>query len=103
RMFGMLIENGVELPAAMKLVRGAIGNRYAASVLDEAHDALRKGRSFLEPMSQSGIFPPVVINMLRVGEETGGLATSAFHMADMFEEKLETLVQRAFTILEPLI
>jgi type II secretory pathway component PulF len=103
RMFGMLIENGVELPAAMKLVRDAIGNRYAASVIDEAHDALRKGRSFLEPMSQSGIFPPVVINMLRVGEETGGLATSAFHMADMFEAKLETLVQRAFTILEPLI
>lgn len=103
RMFGMLIENGVELPAAMKLVRDAIGNRFAASVIDEAHDALRKGKSFLEPMSQSGLFPPVVINMLRVGEETGGLATSAFHMADMFEEKLETLVQRAFTILEPLI
>jgi general secretion pathway protein F len=103
RMFGMLIDNGVELPQAMKLVRDAIGNRFAAAVLDEAHDALRKGRSFLEPMSQSGIFPPVVINMLRVGEETGGLATSAFHMADMFEEKLETLVQRAFTILEPAI
>jgi len=103
RMFGMLIENGVELPAAMKLVRDAIGNRMAATVIDEAHDALRKGKSFLEPMSQSGIFPPVVINMLRVGEETGGLASSAFHMAEMFEEKLDTLVQRAFTILEPAI
>jgi len=103
RMFGVLIENGVELPAAMKLVRDAIGNGFAASVIDEAHDALRKGKSFLEPMAQSGIFPPVLINMLRVGEESGGLATSAFHMADMFEDKLETLVQRAFTILEPVI
>jgi len=103
RMFGMLIENGVEVPAAMKLVRDAIGNRMAASVIDDAHDTLRKGKRFIEPMSQSGIFPSVMINMLRVGEETGGLATSAFHMADMFEEKLETLVQRAFTILEPAI
>jgi general secretion pathway protein F len=103
RTLGMLLENGVELPAAMKLVRDVIGNRYAARVLDQAYDALRKGRSFLEPLSQSGLFPGVVINMLRVGEETGSLTTSFFHMADMFEEKLETSVQRTFTILEPVI
>ncbi len=103
RTLGMLLENGVELPAAMKLVRDVIGNRYAARVLDHAYDALRKGRSFLEPLSQSGLFPGVVINMLRVGEETGSLTTSFFHMADMYEEKLETAVQRTFTILEPVI
>jgi general secretion pathway protein F len=103
RTLGMLLENGVELPAAMKLVRDVIGSGYAALVLDQAYDALRKGRSFLEPLSQSGIFPPVVINMLRVGEETGSLTSSLFHMADMFEEKLETAVQRTFTIFEPVI
>lgn len=103
RTLGMLLENGVELPAAMKLVRDVIGNRYASQVLDQAYDALRKGRSFLEPLSQSGLFPPVVINMLRVGEETGNLTSSFFHMAEMFEEKLETTVQRTFTIFEPLI
>lgn len=103
RTLGMLLENGVELPAAMKLVRDVIGNRFAARVLDEAYDALRKGRSFLEPLSQSGLFPGVVINMLRVGEETGSLTSSFFHMADMFEEKLETAVQRTFTIFEPVV
>ncbi len=103
RTLGMLLENGVELPAAMKLVRDVIGNKYAARVLDQAYNALRKGRSFLEPLSQSGLFPGVVINMLRVGEETGSLTASFFHMADMFEEKLETAVQRTFTILEPVI
>jgi type II secretory pathway component PulF len=103
RTLGMLLENGVELPAAMKLVRNVIGNRYAGAVLDEAYDALRKGRSFLEPLSRSGLFPAVVVNMLVVGEETGSLTTALFHMADMFEEKLETAVQRTFTIFEPLI
>jgi general secretion pathway protein F len=103
RTLGMLLENGVELPAAMKLVRDVIGSNYAASVLDQAYDALRKGKSFLEPLSQSGLFPAVVINMLRVGEETGSLTSSFFHMADMFEEKLETAVQRTFTIFEPVI
>jgi len=103
RTLGMLLENGVELPAAMKLVRDVIGSRYAAVVLDRAYDALRKGRSFLEPLSQSKLFPAVVVNMLRVGEETGSLTTSLFHMADMFEEKLETAVQRTFTIFEPVV
>jgi general secretion pathway protein F len=103
RTLGMLLENGVELPPAMKLVRDVIGNRSAALALDQSYDALRKGRSFLEPLSQSGLFPPIVINMLRVGEETGSLTSSFYHMADMFEEKLETSVQRTFTIFEPVI
>jgi type II secretory pathway component PulF len=103
RTLGMLLENGVELPAAMKLVRDVIGNQSAAHVLDQAYDALRKGRSFLEPLSQSGLLPAVVVNMLRVGEETGSLTGSLFHMADMFEDKLETSVQRTFTIFEPVI
>jgi len=103
RALAMLLENGVELPAAMKLVRDVIGSSHAARVIDQAYDALRKGRSFLEPIAKSALFPPVVVNMLRVGEETGSLTASLSHMADMFEEKLETSVQRTFTILEPVI
>jgi general secretion pathway protein F len=103
RTLGILLDNGVELPAAMKLVRDVIGNRIAAQALDQAYDALRKGKSFLEPLSQSRLFPPVVINMLRVGEETGSLTASFYHMADMFEDKLQTTVERTFTIFEPVI
>ena len=101
RTLGMLLENGVDLPAAMKLVGDVIGNKLAAEALDQSYDALRKGRSFLEPLSQSRLFPPVLINMLRVGEETGSLSSSLLHMAEMFEEKLETSVERTFTIFEP--
>lgn len=103
RALGILLENGVALPVAMKLVREVIGSKLAVGVFDETYDALRKGKSFLEPLSRSGLFPPVVVNMLRVGEETGNLTASLSHMADMFEEKLETSVQRTFTILEPVI
>lgn len=103
RTFGMLIENGVDLPSAMKLVGDVIGNKNASSALNDAYDALRKGRSFLDPLSESKLFPPVLINMLRVGEETGSLASSLLHMAEVFEEKLERTVERTFTILEPVI
>ncbi len=100
---GVLLENGVELHAAMKLVRDIIGNNLAAAVLDQSYDALRKGRSFIEPMAKSNLFPPVVLSMLRVGEETGNLTQSCFHMSDMFEDKVETAVQRIFTVLEPVV
>lgn len=103
RTLGMLIDNGIDLPSAMKLVSGVIGNKRAAAALDDAYDALRKGRSFLDPISQSGLFPPVLINMLRVGEETGSLSSSLLHMAEVFEEKLERTVERTFTIVEPVI
>ncbi len=103
RTLGMLLDNGVDLPAAMKLVADVIGNKAAASAVEQSYDALRKGRSFLEPLSQSGLFPPVLVNMLRVGEETGSLSSSLLHMAEVFEEKLERTVERTFTIFEPLI
>ena len=99
----MLVENGVDLPSAMKLASDVIGNKKAAAALNSSYDALRKGRSFLEPISTAGLFPPVLINMLRVGEETGSLATSLLHMAEVFEEKLERTVERTFTIFEPVI
>jgi type II secretory pathway component PulF len=103
RTLGILLENGVDLHAAMKLVRDIIGNRHASDVIDEAYDALRKGRSFLEPIAKSALFPPVMISMLRVGEETGNLTSACLHMADMFEDKMETAVQRTFTVLEPVV
>jgi len=103
RTLGMLIENGVDLPSAMKLVGDVIGNKSASTALAASYDALRKGRSFLDPLSNSGLFPRVLVNMLRVGEETGSLASSLLHMAEVFEEKLERTVERTFTILEPVI
>ena len=103
RNLGMLLENGVDLPGAMKLVRNVVASERAAAAIDTASDHLRKGRSFLEPLAGSGLFPPVLINMLRVGEETGSLTQSLLHMADMFEDKLDTSVQRTLTVLEPVI
>jgi general secretion pathway protein F len=103
RNLGVLLENGVELPAAIRLVQGIIGSRPAEAALDAAYDGLRKGRGFIEPLARSNLFPSVVINMLRVGEETGSLTRSLMHMADLFEDKLDTTVQRTLTLLEPVI
>ncbi len=103
RTMGTLLENGVDLPQAMTLTKNVLGNISAEKAVAAAGDALRKGQNFLDPLSSAKIFPEVVLNMLRVGEETGSLAKSSLFLANMFEEKLETSIQRIFTILEPLI
>jgi general secretion pathway protein F len=64
---------------------------------------LRKGSDLAKPMEASRLFPPIVIALVRVGEETGGLAKSALYLADMFEQKLDVATQRLVTILEPVI
>ncbi len=103
RTMGTLLENGVDLPQAMNLTKNVLGNISAEKAVAEAGEALRKGQDFLDPLSRAKIFPEVVLNMLRVGEETGSLAKSSLFLANMFEEKLETSIQRIFTILEPVI
>lgn len=103
RTLGTLLQNGVSLPDALKLTRDVMDNARAAEVIGNVHTALRKGQDFAGPMLKSGLFPPVVVHMFNVGQETGNLHTSALHLADAFENKLETAIERFFSILEPCI
>jgi type II secretory pathway component PulF len=65
--------------------------------------ALRQGEDFLKPLEESWLFPRLLPKMMRVGEETGNLAPSVQQASAMFEDKLETAIQRSLTILEPVI
>lgn len=103
RTLGTLLENGVNLPDALSLTQNVMGNKLAAKVIGDAQIALRKGQNFSRPLIEANLFPLVVVNLLKVGEETGGLADSTLYLARMFEDKLELAIQRLFTILEPAI
>ena len=103
RTLGALLANGVALPTALNLTREVMGNDEAAAVVAAMGQELRKGSDLAKPMEASRLFPPIVIALVRVGEETGGLAKSALYLADMFEEKLDVATQRLVTILEPVI
>lgn len=103
RTLSTLLAGGVELPSALQHCQRVAAVRPAAVAIGAAHDALRNGQSFIDPLDQSDLFFPVVINMLKVGEETGNLSQSAFYVARMFEEKLDLGVQRLMTVMEPLI
>jgi general secretion pathway protein F len=103
RTLGALLGNGVALPTALNLTREVMGNHEASAVVAAMSQELRKGSDLARPMEASGLFPPIVIALVRVGEETGGLAKSTLYLANMFEEKLEAATQRLVTVLEPVI
>lgn len=103
RTLGALLSNGVNLPTALNLTRNVLGNDEAAAVVAEMSQELRKGSDLAGPMAASGLFPPIVTALVRVGEETGGLAKSSLYLANMLEERLDVAMQRVVTILEPLI
>lgn len=103
RTLATLLGNGVGLPETLDLTRSVIGNSRAAAVIAAMGIELRKGQDFLTPLQQSRIFAPLVVNMLKVGAETGNLAATSSHLANMYQDKLETAITRLFTILEPVI
>jgi general secretion pathway protein F len=103
RTLGSLLENGIAVPAALNLTREVMGNHEAAAVVAAMSRELRKGGDLARLMGASRLFPPIVIAIMRVGEETGGFARSALYLANMFEQELDVATQRLVTILEPVI
>jgi general secretion pathway protein F len=87
-MLGLLVENGVALPAALKIVRDVVREpRYVAAV-DRVYEQVRNGRRFGEALADTDLVPPLAVRMLRVGDETGGLPAIARHAAQFYEHRL---------------
>ncbi len=101
RTLGTLLSNGVELPTALALSRDTVENSSFADALDYVLACVRDGRSLTEPLEETGVIPALSLQMLRVGEETGNLAKTLTHVAEINEDRLETLLKRLIGILEP--
>jgi general secretion pathway protein F len=101
RTLSTLVENGVDLPAALALARNVVVNRHAAAALDQVITQVRQGRGLAAPLAQSALLPAIAVQLLKVGEETGRIAGTAAHVADAYERKLEITIKRLLALLEP--
>ena len=81
--------------------RDTVVNRSFTDALDYVLSCVRDGRSLSEPLEETGIFPALSLQMLRVGEETGNLDKTLIHVAEINEQRLETMLKRMIGILEP--
>ncbi|WP_298718564.1 type II secretion system F family protein [uncultured Oceanisphaera sp.] len=103
RSLGTLMKGGVPLLNALTIARDTVNNRLLAQTIGEAAGSLKEGKRLADPLQASGQFPPLAIQMLRVGEETGQLEEMLLKVADRYDREVESAIQRLLTILEPVL
>ena len=103
RTLGTLLVNGVQLVAALGIVRDAIGNMSGVAAVEHATIRAKSGAGLSRPLGETGIFPPRTIHLLRLGEETAQLGAMSLRAAEIHEEKVRLGLQRVVALLVPAI
>lgn len=103
RTMGTLLSSGVPILQALTIVRDTAGNEVVAKGIQLVHDSVKEGENIAPPMDASGIFPPMVIGMVEVGEETGKLPDMLMRVADAYDEEVDNTVTALSSIIEPLL
>lgn len=103
RTFASLMAAGVGVLDALEVTGGAVGNKVIEKDLKAAAVEVKNGKPLSDPISKSKYFPPIVSQMLAVGEETGQIDTILVKVADFYEEEVETTIDGLSSIIEPLM
>lgn len=103
RTLGTLVESGVPILQALNITKDTAGNAVISDAILKVHDAVKEGESIVAPLEASGVFPPLVISMIDVGEETGQLPNMLLKIADVFDDEVDNAVAGLTAMLEPLM
>ena len=103
RTFGTLLQSGVPTLAALDIVKNVIGNSVLANAVQKARENVREGESIADPLRRSGLFPPVVVQMVAVGEKSGELEKMLLKISDSFDRTVETRITGLMALMEPVI
>lgn len=103
RTFASLMSAGVSVLDSLEVTGGAIGNKVIEKELKDAAKEVKNGKSLSQPLSNSKHFPPIVGQMLAIGEETGQIDTILVKVADFYEEEVETMIDGLSSLIEPLM
>lgn len=103
RTMGTLLTSGVPILQAMETVAGTVGNTIMADAVLEARARIREGDRIGDPLEASRLFPPMVVHMIGVGEESGSLDFMLQKIADFYESEVESTLQSLTAALEPIL
>jgi len=103
RTLGTLISSGVPIMQALEVVSKAVENRVVSNAIEDVRSSIREGESIALPLQASGLFPPMVVQMTSVGEETGTLDAMLTKVADFYDAEVETTLSQLTSIIEPLL
>ena len=101
RTLGTLLASGVPILQSLTIVRDTTGNRVVSNALQNVHDAVKEGEGMTGPLSQCPVFPPMVVSMVEVGEETGALAEMLTRIANTYDDEVDNAVAGMTAAIEP--
>jgi type IV pilus assembly protein PilC len=100
---GMLLRSGVPILQALDIVADTVDNRVISRAVGDVQEAVRGGESMAKPLSRHKVFPPMVVQMLAVGEETGGVDTMLDKVAEFYNSEVSASVDALTSLIEPLM
>jgi type IV pilus assembly protein PilC len=103
RTLGTLVSSGVPILQALTIVRETSGNVIIANAVTAVHDSVKEGETITAPLEASGVFPPMVVSMVDVGEQTGALPEMMMKIADNFDDEVDNAVAAMTSLLEPIM
>jgi len=103
RTLATLLSSGVSILEALDITAKTAGNRVVARAINRSVVAIAEGDTITGPLKASGVFPPMVIQMIGVGEKTGGLDDMLNKIADFYDEEVDEAVSALTSVIEPII
>src|SRR5205823_7946122 len=103
RTLGTLVSSGVPILQALTIVKETAGNVIVSSAVNDIHESVKEGETITAPLEASGVFPPMVISMVDVGEQTGALPEMLLKIADNYDEEVDNAVAAMTSLLEPIM
>ncbi|MEO5904170.1 MAG: type II secretion system F family protein, partial [Gemmatimonadaceae bacterium] len=103
RTLGTLISSGVSILDGLEITAKTAGNRVVQDAIMESRSSIAGGDTIAAPLKKSGVFPPMVISMISVGEQTGGLDEMLSKIADFYDEQVDSAVSNLLSLLEPIM
>jgi len=103
RTLGTLVSSGVPILQALTIVKETAGNVIVANAVSAVHESVKEGETITAPLEASGVFPPMVISMVDVGEQTGALPEMLLKIADNYDDEVDNAVAAMTSLLEPIM
>jgi len=103
RTLGTLITSGVPILQSLRITKETIGNEVIENAIQKVHDSIKEGDTIAAPLDESKVFPPMVVNMIDVGEETGSLDAMFMKVADIYDSEVEAAVEALLALMEPVM
>jgi type IV pilus assembly protein PilC len=103
RTLGTLVSSGVPILQALTIVKETAGNVIIANAISSVHESVKEGETITAPLEGSGVFPPMVVSMVDVGEQTGALPEMLLRIADNYDEEVDNAVSAMTSLLEPIM